>query len=89
MTRRILGLLITLTLGMLLAPLSAAPLRATTARIAFLGFGPPPSASEPTPFVEAFRHGLRERGWLEGHNLTIEWRWTEGISTSLPPWSPR
>jgi len=78
MTRRILGLLITLTLGMLLAPLSAAPLRATTARIAFLGFGPPPSASEPTPFVEAFRHGLRERGWLEGHNLTIEWRWTEG-----------
>ena len=21
---------------------------------------------------------LRERGWVEGHNLTIEWRWAEG-----------
>jgi putative ABC transport system substrate-binding protein len=47
-------------------------------RIAFLGFGPPPSAAEPRPLVEEFRHALRERGWSEGHNLAIEWRWTAG-----------
>ena len=35
-------------------------------RIAFLGLNFPP-ASEPTPFLEAFRQGLRERGWVEGH----------------------
>ena len=47
-------------------------------RIAFLGLNFPPSASEATPVVEEFRHGLRERGWMEGHNLAIEWRWAEG-----------
>jgi putative tryptophan/tyrosine transport system substrate-binding protein len=47
-------------------------------RIAFLGFGPPPSAAEPRPFAEAFRHALHARGWVEGHNLAVEWRWTEG-----------
>jgi len=47
-------------------------------RIAVLGFGPPPSAAAPHPFAEAFRHALHARGWVEGHNLAIEWRWTEG-----------
>jgi putative tryptophan/tyrosine transport system substrate-binding protein len=27
--------------------------------------------------VEAFRQGLRERGWSEGQNLAIEWRFVE------------
>ena len=26
----------------------------------------------------AFRHELRERGWVEGHTIAIEWRWAEG-----------
>jgi putative ABC transport system substrate-binding protein len=47
-------------------------------RIAFLGFGPPPSAATSDPFAEAFRQALHARGWVEGHNLAIEWRWMEG-----------
>src|SRR5262249_26394547 len=47
-------------------------------RIAVLELSSPPSASEPTPWHEAFRHGLRERGWVEGHTIAIEWRWAEG-----------
>src|SRR5262249_33898571 len=41
-----------------------------------LNFPPPPS--EPSPLREAFRQGLREHGWVEGHTIAIEWRWAEG-----------
>ena len=71
------ALLVVLTV--LVLPLVAtAQQPAQVRRIAFLGFGSPPSATEPRPLVEEFRHALRERGWLEGDNLAIEWRWTAG-----------
>jgi putative ABC transport system substrate-binding protein len=31
----------------------------------------------PAPELDAFRDGLRERGWLEGQNLTVEYRFAE------------
>ena len=34
--------------------------------------------------LEAFRHALRERGWMEGHNLAIEYRFAEGRFERLP-----
>jgi putative ABC transport system substrate-binding protein len=68
-----------LVLTALMLPMVAAAQRpAQVRRIAFLGLNFPPAASQPTPFLDAFRHGLRERGWVEGHNLTIEWCWAEG-----------
>jgi len=47
-------------------------------RIAFLDLNDPPAAGEPTPLLDAFRHGLLEHGWVEGHTIAIEWRWAEG-----------
>jgi putative ABC transport system substrate-binding protein len=49
-------------------------------RIGFLS----PVASEPAPRIEAFRQGLRERGYIEGQNIVIEYRFAEGKPDRLP-----
>jgi ABC-type uncharacterized transport system substrate-binding protein len=48
--------------------------RATTPVVGFLGFG---TASASANRVEALREGLRELGYVEGKNITIEFRWAE------------
>jgi len=32
---------------------------------------------------QAFALGLRERGWIEGENISLEYRWTEGNSARI------
>jgi ABC-type uncharacterized transport system substrate-binding protein len=34
--------------------------------------------------LEAFRQGLRDLGWVEGQNIAVEYRWTEGRFDRLP-----
>jgi putative ABC transport system substrate-binding protein len=75
MIRRAMALLI--TLGLLVAPLGATS-SATRARIAVLGLPSAPPASALPPREAAFHQELHKLGWVEGQNLTIEWRWAEG-----------
>jgi putative ABC transport system substrate-binding protein len=53
----------------------------SVARIGFLTFG---SASTASSYVEAFRAGLRDFGYVEGKNFVIEFRFAEGNSDRLP-----
>src|SRR5262245_56333078 len=74
--------LVTLILNMLVAPLAAAAQpSATVPRIGWLGGG---TASIRPYLRDAFRQGLRERGWVEGQNIAIEYRWGEGKVDRLP-----
>jgi ABC-type uncharacterized transport system substrate-binding protein len=77
-----LGYLVTLILSLLAAPLAAeAQPLANVPRIGWLG-GTSPAVNPAV--LEAFRHGLREHGWIEGQNIVIEYRWAEGRFERLP-----
>jgi putative ABC transport system substrate-binding protein len=70
------GLIIALALS-LLAPWSAgAQPPAKIPRIGVLHFQPPDHL-----WFEAFRRGLRELGYVEGHNIAIEWRMASAASS--------
>jgi len=64
--------------GFLAAPLAAeAQPAAKVYRIGSLG-NAAPTAPQAIPLWEAFVEGLRERGYVEGQNFVMEYRWTEG-----------
>ena len=46
--------------------------------------GPRPNA----PYVEALRAGLADASFIEGRNLTIEYRWPTATIDNCPPWPP-
>ena len=61
-------------------PLSArAQQPAKLPTVGFLGAGTPSTYSQ-----WAFRQGLDEAGYVEGRNVTIEYRWAEGQYDRLP-----
>jgi ABC-type uncharacterized transport system substrate-binding protein len=71
-----------LALGILAAPLAAHAQQAgKVPRIGFLGVT---SESAFGDRLGAFRDGLRDRGYVEGKNLVIEFRWAEGHYDRLP-----
>jgi putative ABC transport system substrate-binding protein len=67
---------------LLAAPLAAEAQRA--AKVYRIGFLSGSSAAASKVFVEQFRQGLRELGYVEGQNIIIEYRWADGQPGRLP-----
>ena len=75
---------VTGSLGLLLAPLAAGAQQAGKVyRIGFLGATPPPSVGWSRTWG-ALVQGLRDLGYVEGRNLVIEARYSEGREERLP-----
>src|SRR5215470_3008891 len=73
--------LLTSLAGALAAPLGAEAQQQGRILIAFVGAE---SASTNQHYFDAFRQGLREHGYVEGQNLTLEARWADGRSERFP-----
>ncbi len=72
---RILGVIVILALGILAAPLATEAAPARVPRIGCVLGASPATAGH---LVQALVRGLRELGYAEGQNMTIEYRWAEG-----------
>jgi putative ABC transport system substrate-binding protein len=79
---RTVGGIVTLMLSLLTAPLTSQAQHA--AKVPRLGLLMPGSASGYASRIEAFRHGLRDLGYVEGRNITLEYRFAEGQADRLP-----
>ena len=62
-------------------PFAARAQHATGPVIGFLGGT---AAGPYAPFVAALRQGLQNSGYVEGRNITIEYRWADGQYDRLP-----
>ena len=67
--------------GIFAVPLGA---RAQNSSIPIIGFLSGQSPGPWAPYIAAFRNGLTETGYVEGKNVTIEFRWAEGHYDRLP-----
>jgi putative tryptophan/tyrosine transport system substrate-binding protein len=79
MSRKIFRLLVA---TVLLATASAEAQQ--TGKVARIGFLDVSTASGSAALVDAFRQELRKLGWIEGKNITIEYRFAEQKSELLP-----
>ena len=68
----------TLAGGLLASPFTTFAQQPTKLpRIGILG-------NEDSPPWQGFRQGLRDLGYVDGRNVTMEWRWSEGKTERLP-----
>ena len=67
--------------GLVVWPLAAHAQRQVLPVIGYLANA---SAAGFTNYVDAFRRGLGEMGYVEGQNVAIEYRWSEGQRDRLP-----
>src|SRR2546422_1033677 len=73
----VLVLMLVLCLGSFVADAQ----QSTVPRVGFLAGGSPPAFQH---LIEAFRQGMRERGYIDGQNFVIEIRAAEGRFDRLP-----
>jgi putative tryptophan/tyrosine transport system substrate-binding protein len=62
-------------------PLAA---RGQQTAVPIMGFMNGGSLEAQARLLEAFRQGLNDAGYIEGHNVKIEYRWAEGRYDRLP-----
>ena len=71
-----------MTGGLLVAPLAGEGQESTTLpRVGFVGAE---SQSTNQHFLDAFRQGMRDNGYVDGQNVTIDARWADGRSERFP-----
>src|SRR5262245_5554757 len=76
------GFMVAVAGGLLAGPLAAEAQQAGKVyRIGFLGNS---TAALEANLVGPFREGLRDLGYVEGRNITIEYRWAEGKYERFP-----
>ena len=72
---------ISLLPGAVASPLAARAQQPAMPLVGFLNGGSPAAFAE---LVDAFRRGLQDTGYLEGQNVSIEYRWAGGRYERLP-----
>jgi len=78
---RLIGLAVALVIGLLAAPLAAEGQQAAVPAVGVLSSA---SVELFAPLIAAFRDGLRDSGYIEGRNVTIDFAWAEGRYDRLP-----
>ena len=76
MWRNTVGLIVMLTLGLLVGPRASHAQPQT--KVPRIGILMSMALEMGQHLFDAFRHGLREQGWVGGHTILLELRWAEG-----------
>ena len=73
------------SIGLSLASKALAQVGTRVPRVGFLTI----AASDRTPLIAAFRAGLADLGYAEGHNVALEFRFAGGDTTKLAHSPPK